>query len=368
MNPFQASKYRFSIIVLILLLSACEQAPESKNAELENIIRPAKIVTVLSTGFNFTRTYPGTLEAGKKADLAFRVSGEVIALPAQAGLRVKKGQLLARLDDTNFRNSFGERKARYDLAQVQHKQAEKLLKQKLSSRLKFDQSAAELKSAQASLDQARDNVKYTKLLAPFAGIVARVDIQNFQSVQAMTPIMRLQNDTSLDIRFSVPESLISRLKRVDDPKVIQSICGTVSFSAHPERSFKACHKEHESVPDPVTRNYRALFTLDSTSEMVLLPGMTASIEIDFTPYLAQQDEQVLFIPSESVFDQDDQQWVWKVSSDNRAQKHSVVSGRFENDLLEIKQGLSKGDNIIAAGVSFVREGMQVKPLSKERGL
>ena len=142
-------KYLFSIITLVLFVSACEQTAAPQNIEPENIIRPAKIVPVLSSGFNFTRTYPGTLEAGKKADLAFRVSGEVNALPAQSGLRVKKGQLLARLDDTNFRNSFDERKARYDLAQVQHKQAEKLLKQKLSSRLKFDQSAAEVNTPPA---------------------------------------------------------------------------------------------------------------------------------------------------------------------------------------------------------------------------
>lgn len=355
-------------ILLILFVSACDKTQTTQAVDNKDLIRPAKIVPVLSTGFNFTRTYPGTLEAGEKADLAFRVSGVVNTLPAQSGLRIKKGQLLASLDESDYRNSYDERKARFDLAKVQHLQAEKMLKQKLSSQLNFDQSAAELKSAQALLDQARDNLNYTKLTAPFDGVVARVDIENFQTTQAMSPIIRLQNDNSLDIRFSVPESIISRLKRVEDPKVIESICGQIHFSAHPARSFKACHKEHESAPDPVTRNYRALFTLESTSELALLPGMTASIEIDFTPYLANKDEQVLFVPIESVFEQDGKQWVWKVDAESRAQKQQIISGRFESDLLEIKDGLNLNDQIIAAGVSFVREGLQVKPLSKERGL
>jgi len=96
--------------------------------------------------------------------------------------------------------------------------------------------------------------------------------------------------------------------------------------------------------------------------------MTASIEIDFTPFLADQNNQILFVPIESVFEKDGKQWVWKVDEESRAQIQEITPGRFENDLLEIKSGLSVQDKIIAAGVSFVRQGLQVKPLTKERGL
>ncbi len=366
--PFQI-KYIFALFLpVIILMSACQEVQTKNDQDKSPLVRPAKIVSVLSSGLSFNRTYPGTLEAAEKAELAFRVSGQVSSLPARAGLRVKKGELLARLDDTDYRNSYDERKARFDLANIQHQQSKKLLKQKLSSQLQSDQSAAELKSAQAALDQARTNVDYTELLAPFDGIVAQVDIQNFQTVQAMSPIINLQNDTALDIQFSVPETIISQLRRVEDPEVIESICGKVSFSAHPGRTFKACHKEHESIPDPVTRNYSAVFSLESISELALLPGMTASIEIDFTPFLADQNNQILFVPIESVFERDGKQWVWKVDEKSRAQIQEISPGRFENDLLEIKSGLSVQDKIIAAGVSFVRQGLLVKPLTKERGL
>jgi len=362
-------KFTFVLLLpVITLMSACQEVQTTNDQGKSPLVRPAKIVSVLSSGLSFNRTYPGTLEAAEKAELAFRVSGQVSSLPARAGLRVKKGELLARLDDTDYRNSFDERKARFDLANIQHQQSKKLFKQKLSSQLQSDQSAAELKSAQAALDQARTNVDYTELLAPFDGVVAQVDIQNFQTVQAMSPIIKLQNDIALDIQFSVPETIISQLRRVEDPEVIESICGKVSFSAHPGRTFKACHKEHESIPDPVTRNYSAVFSLKSISELSLLPGMTASIEIDFTPFLADQNNQILFVPIESVFEKDGKQWVWKVDEESRAQIQEITPGRFENDLLEIKSGLSVQDKIIAAGVSFVRQGLQVKPLTKERGL
>ncbi len=90
----------------------------------------------------------------------------------------------------------------FDLAKIQHDQARKLLKKKLSSQLQYDQAAAELKSARAALDHARDNLQYTRLVAPFDGIVARVDAENYQAIQAKVPIIQLQDDERLDIRFS----------------------------------------------------------------------------------------------------------------------------------------------------------------------
>jgi RND family efflux transporter MFP subunit len=352
----------------LLLLGGCQQQQTGNDQGTDEIVRPAKIVAVVSSGIDYTRSYPGTLEASDKANLAFRVSGQVSQLPAKAGQRVKKGELLARLDDTDFRNTLAERRARYQLAKVQHEQSRKLLKQKLTSKLKFDQAEAELKSAQAALDQADANLGYTHLYAPFEGVVAQVDVQNFQSVQAMAPVMKLQNDRSLDIRFSVPESVISQLKRIEDPEVISQVCGRVQFAAHPDRRFKACYKESESVADPVTRNYSALFTLEDTSELALLPGMTASIEIDFAPYLAQADQQRLYVPLEAIFSTEGKQWVWTVDTKNQAHKKQVFGGRFEGDLIEITLGLEPQDRVIAAGVSYVREGMTVKPINKERGL
>ena len=210
-----------SLLVATLILSACEKAATSPaEVSIENA-RPAKVVPVISAGVSLLRTYPGTIEASKRAELAFRVGGQLSELPAQAGLRVKQGDLLARLDEAEYRNTFEERQARFDLAKIQHDQASKLLQKKLSSQLKYDQAAAELKSARAALEQARDNLQYTRLVAPFDGIVARVDVENYQAIQAKAPVIQLQDDTQLDIRFSVPESLISQMKRVDDPAITE---------------------------------------------------------------------------------------------------------------------------------------------------
>ena len=366
----KSSSIRFisPLMLMLLSLNACDSADTESTEALAEVARPAKIVPVMAAGINVLRRFPGTLEASNKADLAFRVGGQLAELPAQAGMRVKQGDLLARLDDTDYQNSLKERQARFELARIQHDQASKLLKQKLSSQLKYDQAAAELKSSRAALDQARDNLEYTRLLAPFEGIVARVDIKNFQAVQAKSPIIRLQNIEQLDIRFSVPESLVSQLKQEDDPAVLKSICGSVYFSAHPGRLFRACHKEHESVPDALTRNYSVVFALERITEFAILPGMSVTMELDFSRFLPDDAIKSLLIPVESVFEQDGQLWVWRVDDESRARKVMVEVGALKVDKIEVAKGLKLKDQVVAAGVSYVREGMLLKPLIKERGL
>ena len=181
-------------ICVALMSSACNNTETAiPDARVESA-RPAKIVPVLSDGISVMRTFPGTLEATKKADLAFRVGGQLTKLPAQAGLAVEEGDLLARLDESDFQNTLKERQARYDLAKVKHDQIIKLKEKEFSSQLQFDQTSSELKSAHAALKQARDNLRYTQLVAPFDGVVARVDIENYQAVQAKAPIIQLQVD------------------------------------------------------------------------------------------------------------------------------------------------------------------------------
>ena len=364
---------KYSALALTLasvtLLAACNKDDNNTNVPAEEIARPAKIVPVVSSAINLERTYPATLEASQHADLAFRVGGQLDVLPAKAGLAVKKGDLLAQLDDRDYKNTVDERQARYDLAKIQHEQSSKLLKRQLSSQLQYDQTAAELKAARSALTAARDNLKYTKLLAPFDGVIARVDVENHQAIQAKTPIIELQNSSSMDVRFSIPESVVSQLKNAEDGVEEENVCGSVTFHSHPNQLYKACHKEHESVADPLTRNYPTLFTLTETPQFAVLPGMSASIKLDLSPYMLESKKgDGLFLPIEAVFERDGKSLVWLVDQDMRARKTEVIIGRVDEGLLQISGGIETGQQVIAAGVSYIQEGMLVKPMQKERGL
>lgn len=355
-------------VLLAAIISGCNQSDAPSATPAEAPARPAKIVPVTHSVINLERDYPATLEASQHVDLAFRVGGQLSQLPARAGMPISEGDLLAQLDDTDYRNSVDIQQARFDLARTQHEQVSKLMARNLASQLRFDQTAAELKAARSALATARDNLRYTRLLAPFDGVIAKVSVENHQAIQAKTAIIELQDIQSLDVRFSIPESVISQLRRQDQDSDPGSLCGSVVFNSHPAQTYSACHKEHESVADPLTRNYSVLFSLTEAPDFAVLPGMTATITLDLTALSDNQDSGALFVPIEAVFEEAGQSYVWTVDQSMRTQKTAVDIGRVEQDLLQITSGLHKEQLVIAAGVSYVQPGMRVKPLQQERGL
>lgn len=357
------------LVITMMLLSACqeEQGITTQEEKLASP-RPAKIVGLTQNNIKLQRSYPGTLEAAQKADLAFRVSGQLVELLAKPGLRVKKGDLLAKLDPKDFKNTLAERQARFNLANSQLKKVRTLRNKKLVSETNFDQANAELGVARAALQQAKDNLRYTALYAPFDGVVARVDIENYQPVQAQTPVILLRDIEQLSIRFSVPESVLAQFKQVEDPRMISSFCGLVRLVTHVNQPIRACYKAHETIPDSLTRNYGALFELDPIGDFVVLPGMSASIELDFSLFLADQIDRSVYAPIEAVFSENGQQWLWLVDEQMIARRYPVEVGRIEGDKIAITSAIDPNSQIIAAGVSFVREGMRVKPMIKQRGL
>ncbi len=365
---FPALPYIGMVFLGVLLLGGCTDPDSASQQPTEEVARPAKIVPVHLGGIDSIRTYPGTVEALKKADLAFRVQGQLVELPVKPGRRVKEGDLLARLDDAVYRNVLAEREAQFALVQIRYDQAQKLRKKELASQLELDQSRAELEVARALLNAARDKVTYTRLTAPFDGMVARVDPENYQTIKAQVPVIQVQDNDQLEVRFSVPESLVSQLVKVVDPRVLESYCGKVRFASRPGETFRACHKEFESVPDPLTRNYPVVFSLEPLDDFSVLPGMTVSIELDFSQFLSAEARSGLLVPVEAVFEEDGKTWIWQVDGEMRARRIAVIAGRFDDDRMQIEDGLSPGDLVIAAGVSYVREGMLVKPFVKERGL
>lgn len=352
----------------VFSLSGCGNGSESDTGEVRESARPAKIVTVQSSGINVIRTYPGILDASKKSELAFRVGGELIDLPAQPGMQVRKGDMIARLDDSEYKNILDEREARHELAKIQYEQARKLVKQKVGSQLQLDQARAELKTAKSAMEVARDNLRYTKLLAPFDGVIAQLSVDNYQAIQPKTPIIQLQQDDILDVDISIPESMIKQLIRPSEPEILKDFCGEVRFTNHPGNVYKACYKEHESIPDPLTRNYSLVFSLQPITDFAALPGMTVSMTLDFSPFAKDQEINGLLVPVEALFEQDGRQWVWAVDDAMKAYQTEVKTAGFVGEMMAVTEGLEAGQHIIAAGVSYVREGMLVRPVIKERGL
>ena len=345
---------------LALALWGCSDEPQ-QDAPMP---QPVKL-QVVNGGDGALRHYPGKVVATEGSELAFRVSGQLERFPVRAGEQVKKGQLLAALDPSDFSNQLADRQAQYDLAESQYQRGISLRDRGVISEAQFDEIEAKRRQAQAALSLARDNVKYTRLKAPYGGTVARTEVENYQFVQAKQPILYLQGDKNIDIEFAVSERFFANLKK--DGEDYQP---ELSFEGAPDKVFKASYKEHEASADDRTQTYIITLTMPNPEGILVLPGMSVDVAIDLSKIMRKATTWPQ-VPVEAVFNPDgkDSAHVWRFNpEDSTVSAVPVTLGQVNGNGVEITSGLETGDKVVSAGVHHLEEGQEVRELVKERGL
>ena len=354
------------ITAFCILLTACLPEPEQIEPP-PNIIRPVKMITVIDKGDQNLRTFPASVEAVNEAELAFRVSGQIIKRPVKAGQEVKKGALIAELDPQDFKTQVLDRQARYNLAKAQYDRAAKVVKEGHVSKSDFDSRKAEMLAARAALKQVKDSLSYTKIYAPFSGEVSKVYVDKFEFVNVKQPIVMMQSSENIYIAFQVPEQVVAS---VSNREKAQKIKNQVIFDSHPEHTFLARFHEIDTQADPATRTYKVRLILSTPKKFNVLPGMSARVIVNLD-LISGQAKNNLKIPSASVFqsEEDGLQYVWVYDEQtSKVNKREVSVGALTEAGLEILAGLQAGEKIVAAGVSQIRENTKVRPLVTERGL
>ncbi|WP_394181009.1 efflux RND transporter periplasmic adaptor subunit [Marinomonas posidonica] len=352
-----------------LFLTACSSdSPEETSVE-KDIIRPVKLLTIQSTDAINIRRFPAELQAGEEADIAFRVGGQLQTLNVVAGQRIKKGDLLATLDPTDFKLEVELAEANQRLAEAQFKRIQTIFKQNATTKAEYDSSKANLDQANNALQTARNQLKYTKVYAPFNGVISNVDTENFQYVSAAQPLMHIQDIDNLDVEFEVPESLVVSIKGTHSdyrPRVIVDVA--------PTEVFHAAYKEHNTSPNATTMAYEVtMHLIRNNTQHTLLPGMTANVDIDVSTLLGTKRH--ITVPVEAVMRHENTQTgeanstVWVFNPDtNQVESRAVEVGALEGTQVEIIEGVSSGEQVVAAGIHSLTEGLEVRPWTRERGL
>lgn len=363
-------RYHQPLIVITLLslmgLSACQPAIETAASTDQRGVA-VKVYRIDPNQQQRLREFPALVEAAQVAQLAFRVGGELQEFPARAGDEVQQGQLIAKLDPTDFQLVLDQAQARYDLALAQFARSENLAKQGVVSPQQFDEVKANLEIARANRDTAQANLNYSELRAPFAGTIANVMVENFETVQPQRAIATLLLSDAMDISIRVPENLFARVQRNTGYQP------EVRFSALPEQRFRATLKEWDSVADPATNTYRVVFTMPTPTEFNLLPGMSATVLVDASAVSNVLSAHPL-VPASAVFVPTDRSadsgpYVWLIDPTSQTVSLQPVSvGTVTSQGLEITSGLVFGDHIVSAGVHSLQAGQKVWSWQREPGL
>lgn len=357
------------LFTLVSVLSACSPEPPQP---MEEQPRPVKLITVGASADSEIRRFPAVVAATQTADLTFRVGGEVTELPWRPGHEVQQGDLIAALDPTDYELAAAQARARAELAQAQYDRLAQLINQNVISQAQFDEANAELAVARANLNTATANVGYTRLRAPFNGVIANLHVELFENVGPQQPIVTLHVDDMIDVSIQVPERLFAQVRRDTNyqPDII--------FDSLPNQVYQGQIREWDRIADPATNTYRVVFTLPKPAEGNILPGMTATVVIDAAQVLPQHQQRLsvpisaLFSPAGSeLSEQVRMVWVYTpAAQQNRGQisARRVTIGAASSSDVMIVQGLEPGEHVVIAGVHQLHEGQTVRPWIRERGL
>lgn len=290
----------------------------------------------------------GTIEAAEEITVVSEIDATVIKLPFREGEPVRQGALLVQLDDAQYRASRGRAEALRDQAKGNFERVQSLVDKGAAARQQWDDVSAALKVAQANLDLADDQLKKTRIVAPFSGVVGARQISPGAYLRSGTPVTTLAKLDEVKVKFSAPERYLADLQR--------GAVVTVSTTAFPGYPLTGTIDVIEPVLDPVTRSATVTARLKNP-EMKFRSGLSADVAVVLSSRPA-----ALAIPSEAIFVEGDLFLTYVVGDSGVVSRASLKLGTRLPEMVEVLEGLKEGDVVVTAGHQKIYPGAKVMPI------
>lgn len=285
----------------------------------------------------------GSLNADEEVDLAFETAGKVIGIYFTESSRVKKGDLLAKINDKPIQAQLLKQQAQLKLAREREFRQRQLLERDAISRESYDQVATELQTLEADILLTQARISETELRAPFDGIVGLRQVSEGAFATTQTVIARLVKIKPLKVEFSVPERYAGQI--TPGFPVIFNIDGV-------QKSFTANVYAVAPKVDIDTRTITVRAYYNNSNEE-LKPGRYTSVTL-----LLSQINNTIAIPTQAIIPEMDGEKVF-VYVNGKAQQKKVVLGLRTESHVQITKGLNFNDTLLTTAILQLRHGSKV---------
>lgn len=321
--------------------NAMQAGPQGRGGQ--QILLASGFVIVPTKMFELRKS-TSSLLPDEEVELSFETSGKIIGIFFDEGTRVKKGDLLAKINDRPLQAQLLKLKAQLKLSEEKEFRQRQLLDRDAISRESYDQVSTELQSLQADIMLIEARISETEMRAPFDGIVGLRMISEGAFATTQTKIVRLVKISPLKIEFSIPERYAGKV--------------TPGFPI--KFAIDGISKEFDAVVyavDPkIDINTRTIVVraLYANRNEELKPGRYASV----TTLLSQIDNAVA-IPTQSLIPEMEGEKVF-IYKNGKAEQVRVVTGLRTESHIQIKEGLSFGDTLLTTAMLQLRHSLPVQ--------
>ena len=342
MKRHRLKEFFYFVLLTTIGISGCKNDTADHRRQPENL--PAVTVTVAKVKKSLAENQVelvGTVQAVEQAAIAAKISGNIVNLPVVLGSRVQKGDLLLEIRAGEISAKVQQVKAQLGQAERNLTREKNLLKKKAATPETVKSLEDQVRIARAAYREATTMLEYTRIIAPFSGIITR-KLTNIGDLATPGKILlNMEEENNLQVLTDIPEAMILQINKGDTlsvfiPSVNLSVEGKVA--------------EIAPTADPSSRT--APIKLKVPPNKQLRSGQFARVT------LAMTSSETLTVPSSALSTYGQMERIF-VETDGKAKLRLVRSGTRSQDRIEILSGLQENEIVITSNTTTLVDGQPI---------
>jgi len=336
-------------MALILLSQSCQTKAKENNSETnyKNKLVKVAVNKVSANGLNGSLTYNGTITPTITTPLSFLLPGTITNIYVDEGDFVKKGKIMARIDESTYRTAYEGTTATEKQAQDAYNRLKTVYDKGSLPEIKWQEITAKLQQAKSANKIAYQNLSNTILRAPSKGYIGKRNVEVGESAVIGIPVLSLVSINNVYVKIAVPENEINKFNK--------NLSADISIPALGSEIYKGEVDKIGVVANTVSKTYDVKIIV-ANKNGVIKPGMACDVTIKMNPKV-----DIITIPYQSLTkDEDGNNYVFVVDPNSKiVSKKKVKLGSFVNNKIEILSGISKGDLIVVDGKQKITDNQKV---------
>ena len=333
--------------MLVLMFNACGH----ENREKETVYHNVYVITPSEYSEGEQRVFAGVVEENGEIGLGFKTAGELRRICVREGKTIRQGELLAELDDSDYKLGVEALQIQYDQVKDEVDRARRLYEKKSMSVNDYEKALAGLRQLGVQLHVNKNKLAYTRLYAPCSGVIESVNFSVGEMVDAGTSVFNILDMSQKTVTVDIPATLY--IKR-------DLIKGITCVESHkPGKNYPMTLLSIVPKADSNQLYRMKLGFAGNTNDIT--PGMNVEVKIN----ISDNETDAIKIPSSALFRKGDTDFVWIVNQDSTVSLREVeINPEYEGHEVEIVSGLSEDSKIVRSGVRMLHDGEKIRIIGK----
>lgn len=342
-------KQTLLLLVLMGIMTCCSDKHEKQPLHSVVLTSPSAI------GANIRNSYSGVVQEAHEIALGFKTPGELVRVVVKEGQYVHQGQLIAMLDDADYKLGVEAANVQYEQMKKETERLEKLHNAKSLSDNDYDKAISGLQQLKVQLQANQNKLDYTRLYAPVNGYVKSVNFSLGEMVNVGTPVITLLDLNGLEVELNVPFVLYKQRDHIK--RIVCHFSGDTKYI--PEMNLLSIIPQSDGTQ---LYKMRLAFT-DEDAAKVVTAGMNVSVDVETKD--SEAAEKAFTLPMRAVFQEQEKSYVWVMNADSIVTKREIkLNGMDNQGKLIVTSGLNGDEQVVRAGVNALSEGEKVTVLEQ----